>query len=171
MDGLRTLGAKYIEQHGAKQIVNEAGENLPRAVTENQTDDFMRGLAELPEYIDMVQLRGMQADVNQALRVARKNGEDTNNLINARRSIEMAMNNPNLENVDPAIAEELINSLTTANDYWFSLVGSKGLFERGAGKTFRQVDRGIFKGPGVAGQKYEDEMFNVLDRDWETNNR
>lgn len=165
VDGLRTIGQKYVDDMASSAIeLRKQGEMLQRPVSDEMTDGFMRGLVDLPDHLTMEQLRGLQKDVNRALKKNIANGEDVTNLVSAKRAIEFSLNNADVKNLPPEVADDLVNSLSAANEYYFRMLGSNSLYTRDAANKFRQVNRGIFSGPSKAGTKYEDEMFNVAFR-------
>jgi len=136
----------------------------------NEMEDFIvNKLANLPEYLDPLQIRGLQKEINKIY--GNMKGEFGANfagsdiLAQARKALTTDLNNfagwkAGLGPAEKAAAESAKKALLRANSVFAKL---SPLYKSQISKRFKLVDENMFSpGPELPGWNYSDELFNIV---------
>ena len=136
----------------------------------NEMEDFIVNvLGGLPEYLDVLQVRGLQKQINKIY--GNMKGEFGANfagsdiLAQARKAITTDLNNfagwkPNLAPETKYMAEKAKKSLLRANSVFAKM---SPIYKSQTAKKFKLVDENLFSpGPDLPGWNYADEMYNIV---------
>ena len=136
----------------------------------NEMEDFIvNTLGQLPDYLDPLQIRGLQKKINQIY--SNMKGEFGANfagsdiLAQARKALTTDLNNfagwkAGLDPASKAAAESAKKALLRANSVFAKL---SPLYKSPAAKKFKLIDENMFSpGPDLPGWNYSDELFNIV---------
>tara|TARA_R100000805_G_scaffold6706_1_gene8255 strand:- start:663 stop:3551 length:2889 start_codon:yes stop_codon:yes gene_type:complete len=136
----------------------------------NEMEDFIvNTLGNLPEYLDPLQIRGLQRKINQIY--SNMKGEFGANfagsdiLAQARKALTTDLNNfagwkAGLGPAEKAAAESAKKALLRANTVFAKL---SPLYKSPSAQKFKLIDANMFSpGPELPGWNYSDELFNIV---------
>tara|TARA_R100001440_G_scaffold16496_1_gene28022 strand:- start:315 stop:3227 length:2913 start_codon:yes stop_codon:yes gene_type:complete len=136
----------------------------------NEMEDFIvNTLGQLPDYLDPLQIRGLQKKINQIY--SNMKGEFGANfagsdiLAQARKALTTDLNNfagwkEGLNSAQKAAAESAKKALLRANSVFAKL---SPLYKSPAAQKFKLIDANMFSpGPELPGWNYSDELFNIV---------
>ena len=136
----------------------------------NEMEDFIvNTLGNLPEYVNPLQLRGLQKEINKIYGNMRgefgANFAGADILAQARKAITTDLNNfagwkQGLSAEDKATAEVAKRALLRANSVFARL---SPIYQSQAAKKFKLIDENMFSaGPELPGWNYSDELYNIV---------
>ena len=136
----------------------------------NEMENFIvNTLGNLPEYVNPLQMRGLQKEINKIYGNMRgefgANFAGADILAEARKAITTDLNNfagwkQGLSAEDKATAEVAKRALLRANSVFARL---SPIYKSQAAKKFKLVDENMFSpGPELPGWNYSDELFNIV---------
>jgi hypothetical protein len=136
----------------------------------NEMEDFIvNTLGQLPDYLDPLQIRGLQKKINQIY--SNMKGEFGANfagsdiLAQARKALTTDLNNfagwkEGLDPAQKAAAESAKKALLRANSVFAKL---SPLYKSPSAQKFKLIDANMFSpGPELPGWNYSDELFNIV---------
>lgn len=148
---------KLFEEAESGRTLLKTGKVLtsPRGVTD-PLQDFINQLKDLPDRITVKQLRKMQRELGEATAQAKADGFDIKRGRDLKRALERDLNSPDLTVLTQKEGEEIVKSLTRANQFFAETMKQ---FETTTAGRFAKADKNIFK-PGFfkAGSLNADEI-------------
>ena len=136
----------------------------------NEMERFIvETLGNLPEYVNPLQMRGLQKEINRIYGNMRgefgANFVGADILANARKAITTDLNNfagwkQGLSAEDKATAEVAKRALLRANSVFAQM---SPIYKSQAAKKFKLIDENMFNaGPELPGWNYSDELYNIV---------
>ena len=136
----------------------------------NEMENFIvNTLGNLPDYVNPLQLRGLQKEINKIYGNMRgefgANFAGADILAEARKAITTDLNNfagwkQGLSAEDKATAEVAKRALLRANSVFARL---SPIYKSQAAKKFKLIDENMFSpGPELPGWNYSDELYNIV---------
>ena len=136
----------------------------------NEMENFIVNvLGRLPDYVDPLQMRGLQKEINKIYGNMRgefgANFVGADILAQARKAITTDLNNfagwkQGLSAEDKATAEVAKRALLRANSVFARM---SPIYQSQAAKKFKLIDENMFSpGPELPGWNYSDELYNIV---------
>lgn len=155
-ENVRRLANELITRAEEGRIALRSGETL-KAPSADQVQDFLGQLSDLPERMTVIQARELQRTLQNLIGSAGRDGFDIGRLVDAKKALEVDLNNPLVDLLPREEADTIVDSLNKANDFYASTIKR---FQTPTAGKFGRVDRNIFKsGAFKAGSVNEDELF------------
>ena len=140
------------------QLSGEGGKFISRPA--DSVGDYINGLRELPELINMEQYRGLVSDLKSLIDKGKFEGFDIKRVVQAKEALEFDLNAIRTDLLpDGAEGEAIKSALEAANLFY-----SKGIlqFQTTASKPFARVEKNIFTSGGkVPGSLNADEVERI----------
>lgn len=130
------------------------------AALRNPLDQFFLDFADLPPRLTVLQTRGLQRSLNDAVERASAQGFDISRASQLKQALEQDLNSLDVSSLAPDVGAPIVEALQKANSFWAENMKP---FETATGKRFGRVDRNIFS-PKFAkpGGTNPDEAFRAV---------
>lgn len=142
-----------------EKVVLESGEEMTRFKNDS-VGLFLHQLSDLPEHITVEQARGLQRELNDIVRSARRTGYDVSRISDLYNTLGDAVHNLDTSRLNPGEGEAVTTALDKANQFFAS---AKEIFESPTAQKFARAEKKIFE-PGFTrpGSIEIDQVYDLV---------